>query len=142
MKKLLLLVACLCFPHPVLASELTAADAGTFVVIGQNGDPTNVFYRLSYNGTNWVAEGKLPDGSWKNVSCDTGCDYRTSSPSEALAYMPPVMRDTTDISCIQNVAQAFCKYSQKNAPQSGGYVIIALVTGKPLPMFVQRVSKP
>lgn len=57
---------------------------------------------------------------------------------QSQAYLPPAMRQTYLMVCVQNVAQAFCKYVGKANPSQGGYVVIALVTNPPTPIFLRR----
>lgn len=133
----LLVIAFLSFS--ATAGELSEQDAGTYVVLDQRRAPTDMFYRLSkYNGK-WVAEGKKPGSIWENISCDSGCEYRVSTESEIQSYFPPDWRANAQISCIQNMAQAFCRYNAKEDQTKGGYVMIALVTGRPIPIFLRRV---
>lgn len=139
MKKIFTLIATILCSLSVTAGELLESDAGTYVVLDKNRASTDMFYRLSKNNGKWVMEGKKPADVWANISCDAGCEYRQSSGSEIQAYFPPDWRANTDISCIQNVAQAFCHYTVKEDSTKGGYVVIALVTGRPIPIFVRRV---
>lgn len=139
MKNILLLVGIAFCSPSVTAGELSEQDAGTFVVLDQRRAPTEVFYRLSKSGGKWVMEGRKPGASWANISCESGCEYRVSSESEIRTYFPADWRANSQISCIQNMAQAFCRYRANQDPSKGGYVVIALVTGRPIPMFVRRV---
>lgn len=136
---LVLLIATLCSVSAIAAEPLNNSDAGTYVVLDQGRNPTEMFYRLAQKDSKWIMDGKKPGGSWANISCDTGCEYRASTEAEVQAYFPPDWRANTDISCIQNIAQAFCRYSVKEDSTKRGYVVIALVTGRPIPIFVRRV---
>ena len=122
------------------AAELSEQDAGTFIILDQKGAPTEMSYRLSVNNGKWAAEGKKSGSTWANISCDTGCEYRASSESEIQSYFPADWRANSQISCIQNIAQAFCRYTATQDPTKGGHLIISLVTGRPIPVFVRRVS--
>jgi hypothetical protein len=121
------------------AGEISQSDTGTYVQLGKDQLPTGLYYRLSQNNGKWLMEGKLPGGSWKDITCDSGCEYRKTTDTEVLSYFPPDWIANSNIACIQNIAQAFCRFSPKNEPNKAGYVIIALVTGKPIPMFIKRV---
>lgn len=141
MNKCLALVLALLFSSLAIASgPIAESDAGTYVLLGRDRQPTQLFYRLSGADGAWVMEGREPGKDWKNISCEGECQYRASSAAEIERYFPADWRAATRIACIQNVAQAFCRYSDRNDDKSGGYVVIALVTGKPLPMFVKRVD--
>jgi hypothetical protein len=52
------------------------------------------------------------------------------------------MQNRFDIACIQNMASAFCRLTNKENPSQGGYALVALVTGKPVPMSLQRLTRP
>lgn len=139
MKKYLALAAALFIPFTLIAGELSESDTGTYVVLDQNRAPTDVFYRLSKDQGKWLMEGKKPGSGWANISCDPGCEYRPATDSEIQAYFPPDWRANAQIACIQNIAQAFCSYIPRNDPTRKGYVVIALVTGRPIPIFVRRL---
>ena len=139
MKSFLLLVGLVFFSISANATGLSDQDAGTFVVLNQQRAPTDMFYRLSKVKGKWVMEGKKAGAGWSNISCDSGCEYRASSESEVQSLFPPDWRANVKISCIQNVAQAFCRYLSIKDPTKGGHVVIALVTGRPIPIFVSRV---
>ena len=139
MKRLLVLMAawvCLC---ACCAAELSEADAGTYVILDRARNPIDMFFRLSRRGDQWVAEGKKPGGPWASISCDAGCEYRPSTPAEMERYFSAEQRARLDFACIQNMAQAFCRYVTKENPGKGGHVIVALVTGQPVPVLVRRV---
>jgi hypothetical protein len=139
MKNLFFFFGITLFSLLATAGELSEQDTGTFVILDHKRAPTNMFYRLSINNGKWVAEGKKPDESWADISCDSGCEYRVSSESEIQSYFPPDWRSNNQFSCIQNMAQAFCRFTTNQDPTKGGYVMIALVTGRPIPIFIRRV---
>lgn len=120
--------------------SLNESDVGTYVLLDQKRNATEMFYRLSQKDGKWVAEGKSPGGKWSNISCDQGCEYRDSNSSEIETYFPSDWRANVDIACIQNIAVAFCRYALKDDQRQRGYVMIALVTGRSVPMFVRRVA--
>lgn len=141
MNKLSLLFVALILISPFAnAGEIIETDKGTYVLLGRDRAPTDMFYRLSKNGEKWVMDGKEPSGSWKNISCDQGCDYRKTTDGEIKTYFPADWIANADIACIQNIAQAFCRYNPKDDLTKAGYVVIALVSGKPIPMFLKRVN--
>lgn len=139
MKKFAVLIAAAFCASLSFAGELSEGDTGTYVVLDQKRTPTNMFYRLSKNDGKWLMEGKKPGGQWANISCDSGCEYRPTTEAEIQNYFPPDWRANSKIACIQNMAQAFCRYVANEDPSRRGYVVIALVTGRPIPIFVRRV---
>jgi len=136
----LLVAALILIPPYAIAGEISEADTGTYVILGRNNVPIDMFYRLSKSGEKWVMDGKKTGNSWKNISCDKGCDYRKATDAEIETYFPAELRAKVDIACIKNIAQAFCRYSPKGDSTKSAYVVIALVTGSPIPMFIRRVN--
>jgi hypothetical protein len=127
-----------------IASEISEFDVATYVLTGKNGQPTNMQMRLSQNKGKWIMEGREAPGAWKNINCDKGCEYRASTKHEEdkyLASFPKSMQEKFEIACIQNTVQAFCRLTKKDDPKKGGYALVALVTGKPTPMSLQRLPK-
>lgn len=145
MPKLLLTALALLVPVLVWGGEISDFDIATYSLIGKNGQPSGMQMRLSRPDGNWVMEGKEPMAAWKSISCDTGCEYRVSTDSEQAAYLasfPGEMPRQFDIACIQNMVNAFCRLTKNGDATKGGYALIALVTGKPIPMSLQRLTKP
>ncbi len=147
MKKLILAISVFI----ILISSIAAAaaaisefDVATYVLMGKNGQPTKMQIRLSKSKGTWVMEGREAHGKWKNINCDPGCEYRTSTKYEEDMYLdslPKSMQEKFDIACIQNIASAFCRLMKKDDPEKGGYALIALVTGKPTPIQLQRLPE-
>ncbi len=140
MKSTIFFLAAALFSPLLAAAELSGPDLGTFVVLDQKRAPIDMFYRLSKNHGKWVMEGREAGGNWTNISCDSGCEYRISSAAEIQSYFPPDWTQANRISCIQNMAQAFCRYAPIQEAGEAGHIVIAFVTGRPIPIFVRRVS--
>ncbi|AXF86098.1 hypothetical protein DTO96_101839 [Ephemeroptericola cinctiostellae] len=142
MRKLLLVIT-LFVSFSALAREISDFDMATYELLGKNGQLTGMQMRLSRANNQWVMEGKERGAPWRNISCDRGCEYRTSTKTEREMYLTSFPADISkqyDLSCIQNMANAFCWLAKKSEPMIGGYVLIALVTGKPVPMSLQRLT--
>lgn len=147
MFKLLLITVALFLPLTIYAGEITDFDIATYSLTKKDGRPTGMQMRLSKVNNKWIMEGKEKDSKapWKNISCDTGCEYRASSKIEHKTYLalfPTITQKQFDISCIQNIANAFCRLTKKNDSSKGGYTLIALVTKKPVPMSLRRLTRP
>lgn len=141
MKKILILFTVLMVFSPfTIANEVSEADTGTYVILKKDLTSTGMSYRLSKIGEKWIMEGKEATSPWKNITCDKGCDYRKTTKNEIATYFPSDWIANSDIACIQNLAQAFCKVSEKDNPAKVLHLVIALVTGKPTPMFLRRVN--
>jgi len=146
MLKFLLIITFL-VPLAMHAGEITDFDIATYSLTGKDGQPTGMLMRLSKINNKWVMEGKErgSNAPWKNISCDKGCEYRVSTKVEHETYLslfPNNMQKRFDISCIQNIANAFCRLTKKNDSSKGGYALIALVTKKPVPMSLRRLTRP
>lgn len=138
--RLLLLLVATILPAPMVSgAELSDVDTGTYEMLRADGSPSGSLYRLSRSGNKWVVNGKLPGKDWKDISCDPGCEYRNSSKREIQSYFPPDWRENNEIACIQNVAQAFCRFTPVNDSSKRGYIFFALVTGKPIPVRTRRL---
>ena len=120
-------------------ADLVDGDAGVYVILKRDGTEGDLFYRLSKSRNEWHAEGKTSKGEWENISCDQGCQYSSSSQTDIESWFPPDWRANNEIACVSNKANAFCRFSVKGEPDKTGHVMIALVTGKPIPMFFKRV---
>ncbi len=140
MKKLFIFVSFFLATAFSFASPMSAMDTGTYVVIGKDGKQTDLYYRLSLVGTHWKMEGKEAGSPWKDIGCAATCEYLATTTDVAKAFLPRSMRETYDIACIKNAAQAFCRYTLKSNLKQGGYVVVALVTEAPSLIFVQRVT--
>jgi hypothetical protein len=147
MFKALFITLAILAPFFAFAGEISDFDIATYSLTGKDGQPSGMQMRLSRPNGKWVMEGKEKESTapWKNIGCDAGCEYRVSSNSEQETYLssfPGDMPKQFDISCIQNIANAFCRLTMKNDTLRGGYAFIALVTGKPMPMSLQRLTSP
>lgn len=134
-------------PSMVLCNEISDYDVATYSLSGKDGKPSGMMLRLEKSNGKWIVYGKKkePTDPWKNISCDAGCDYRASTAAESRGYLsvfPGEMPKKFEIACIQNKANAFCRLTMKSNPQKGGYALVALVTGKPVPMTLQRLAGP
>lgn len=140
MKRALILLAAVSCAFPAMAGGLTAGDAGTYVLLDRHHRPVDMFFRLYRQDGKWFMDGKKPGAAWSSISCAVGCEYRDSNAAEIKRYFPAGWRAHTNISCIQNIAEAFCHYTLKKDLERGGYVMITLVSGHPVPLFVRRVA--
>ena len=147
MFKLLLLTIVVLIPFVTHAEEISDFDIATYSLIKKDGRSTGMLMRLSKVSDKWVMEGKEKGSNspWKNISCDTGCEYKASTKIEHKTYLalfPTITQKQFNISCIQNIASAFCRLTKKDNPSKGGYTLIALVTEKPVPLSLRRLTKP
>jgi hypothetical protein len=135
------------FPIFVAASEISDIDVGTYAMTKYDGQLAGMEMRLSRPRGKWMMEGRetASGESWKSISCDSGCEYRVTSRSELdvyLATFPAEMQKQFQMSCIQNIANAFCRLWNKTDATKGGYVLVALVSGKPTAISLKRLTSP
>jgi hypothetical protein len=147
MFKRLIFFAVFLLPVFAAASEISDFDIGTYALTKSDGNPVGMEMRLSRSKGNWMMEGReiASSESWKSISCASGCEYRLTSNSERdlyLAIFPVEMQKQVDMSCIQNMANAFCRLTNRNDPSKGSYVLVALVTGRPNAIFLKRLTSP
>jgi hypothetical protein len=145
-KRFFALLTCL-VPIFVAASEVSDFDVGTYALTKYDGQLAGIEMRLSRPNGKWMMEGRDTASAepWKSISCDGGCEYRVTSDSERNVYLatfPAEMQKQFDMSCIQNIASAFCRIWNITDPTKGGYALIALVTGKPTPISLKRLTLP
>lgn len=122
------------------ADKLTDEDIGAYVVLDQHFRATDVYYRLSRSEAKWQLEGKQFGGGWMQITCQLDCDYQVASAEEIQQYFPEEWHTQTRIACIRNRLQAFCRYTVKQEPDKGGYLVISLAMGQPVPLFLRKVA--
>ncbi|WP_298924155.1 hypothetical protein [uncultured Ramlibacter sp.] len=135
----LFLASIACWSPSAFSQPISNLDAGTYTVLVKDGAPTAA-YRLSSAGNQWVVEGRIGAEPWRNISCGAGCEYRVSTHAEAESYLPVAERQNLTIACIQNIAQAFCRYNLKAEPSRFGYVVVVLTTSPATPISVFRTQ--
>lgn len=107
------------------ALALTSRDAGVFVALNEDGEPVEKVFRVSQTPVGWRFEDRQPDGSWLDVTCHGGCEHRTSTTEDLVAFFgaPPPPHITPD--CVQNEQYAFCHLSGKQpGNEREGYVLV------------------
>jgi len=122
-----------------LTGPIYSMDIGTYVVLDQKYQPTQLFYRLSIVDNDWFMEGKQPASNWVNISCGEACNYKVTSPKKINKMFSGKFKTDFNLNCIHNKAQAFCRYRNKSDDKQIGYLIAALVTKKPTLIFLELV---
>jgi len=77
-----------------------------------------------------------------DISCGPHCSYRPSSTADVQSYFPSGRLEHARISCIQNIAQAFCKFESRDDPAPLNYMVVMLMQKPPIPVFVRKISTP
>ncbi|MGQ0696994.1 MAG: hypothetical protein ACT4PZ_02005 [Panacagrimonas sp.] len=110
------------------ALALTEEDTGTFVALDQQGQPVEKILRVSKRGEAWKFEDRQPDGSWLNVSCHGGCEYRDATLEDLTELFgsdpPPNIRPE----CVRNEQFAFCHLVRTDGGEKvHGYVLVVRI---------------
>lgn len=123
--------------------KITDTDIGTYNLLNAQMQPSPMLIYFGKKDNAWIVYGKDNDASdWKNISCDQGCEYKYSTQEELDMYMYFIFgerKNEFEIACIQNKANAFCKFQQKST-MSQFYALIALVTARPIPIFLKKLN--
>lgn len=110
MKQAFLLTLLLGILSPAYA--LDSQDAGDYVLLNAQQQPTPMKMRFKLQGKQWVMDGKQGDGEWQSVCAGTGeCKLVASGKKQIKEYqaiLPAQMRNNP-LDCIQNKAFAFCR---------------------------------
>lgn len=138
MRNLLLGLLLVLATNPALA--LTPGDAGTFIAVGEDGQPMEKILRVTRTPKEWMFEDRQPDGSWLDVSCHGGCEHRDSKLDDLVRFFgaapPPGMKPE----CIQNEQYAFCHLVKETPEQRReGYVLVVRINDDWLPVSLVRL---
>ncbi|GAB3252944.1 hypothetical protein [Chitinimonas naiadis] len=123
-----------------LAQAFDTADAGTYVVMRRDQTETTMRFHVSTAEGKWKLEQKKEDGSWEDITCEKDCALRESVDTDIQRFFPAKTLQQIDPTCLHNDAFAFCSYRFKASPDEKHYLMVALVTGTPTPVYVKRVS--
>lgn len=127
----------------VLASSavmaLGDADAGTYLAVGDDGQPLGKVLRVSRDGARWRFEDRRDDGSWLDVSCHGGCEHRPSQVPDLVQFFgaPPPSHIWPD--CVHNAEYAFCHLVTANGEREG-YVLVVRAGAGWQPLSMLRVA--
>lgn len=122
------------------AQALDASHTGTYSVIRRDGGDAGLVSYLWQTDGIWHMEQRNDNGSWKNLTCDVGCELRDSLPSDIAGWFPAGLRDKYRFDCIQNKAYAFCAYRSRVNPQQSGHMLVGLVVTPPQPIMLKKIS--
>ena len=117
---------------PMASLALDAGDIGTYRVINVRGEPTAKVFRLQQSGSAWKIEDKQADGSWVDVTCDTGCELQDSTEADLRRFFPADELSKVALSCVHSEAFAFCRFIRHVGPQERSYLFVALTQGQPI----------
>lgn len=134
MKKILTALFCSAFISPLanaeaVANGLAPQAAGDYVSLDANQKNTDVQFRLKLKGKQWIVAGSQNAGtSWSPV-CEAAaeCKLVTSSKADIEGFFEeyPHVLSSTDVSCIHNMAFAFCGLT---LDKKTDYVMVTFVT--------------
>jgi hypothetical protein len=134
----LCLAGCATVP-PAQRAHLDSGDAGVYGLIHKDGHLTDKRYRLTKRPDRWVMEDKLPDGSWEDFTCEKDCLLRDSTESDIASWMGRIPEGAS-VACVHNTAFALCRFMRAGSEERR-YRLIALITGTPIPLWLQRLEE-
>lgn len=134
MGKTSLLGLCLLSTLSVPAYALDDQDAGEYVLLNQQEQPTpmQMRYILQANGQ-WIMDGKQGNGDWQSVCRGDGqCRLQPASASEVAQWKThlPSQWQAHSFSCIRNIAFAFCRVSHKDHANRRAYWWFSLLNNQ------------
>ena len=114
--------------------ELTVAE-----VAARLGEPS--FHVFDNNGQGrWKLEDRKPDGTWSDVTCQADCVLRESGPADLRRLFTPADLASITPNCVHNTAFAFCTYTLKAGLTAPDYLLVLLVTDKPVSVRLRRLK--
>lgn len=125
-------------------TEISEFDSATYTLLKVDRSETKMQYRLSVKNGKWFMEARILPETWKNVSCDVGCEYRKSLKAEIDLYKSLLSKQISgnlQVACIQNIAQAFCRVIKHDDHTRAMYMMVALVTKQPVLMGLKRLPE-
>lgn len=143
-KKLLIGLACL-LPTvsfaQIVANGLNRDAQGDYALLDTKQQSTEIQFRLKLESGQWLADGSQDGGkTWQPV-CDASseCKLITSSKQDIERFFVkyPHVIEKVDLSCIHNMAFAFCGMTLDGRTD---YVMVTLVTETPEVMPFQKIK--
>lgn len=127
----------------VQAATLDSADAGEYVLLNKQQQPTDSQMRFYQRGTQWVMDARKGiQSTWQSVCSGSGpCRLQPSTDADISRWQQALAPEWQDkpFHCINNTAFAFCRISHPDNDNMRIYWMIALIDGKILPMPVNRL---
>ena len=125
---------------PTTAESIDSSDIAAYNVLDKDGKPTSKVFRLARAEERWRIEDRQADGQWQDITCEGGCILEVSKKSDLKRFFPADDISKITMSCLHNLAFAFCRYARNLVKGERGYVFIALTEKYPIPLRVQRVK--
>lgn len=144
MKKLLLGLFCL-VPSigtaQIVANGLSNSAQGDYVLLDTQQQATEIQFRLKLDAEQWLADGSRDSGQTWGPVCEASgeCKLITSSKQDIERFFVkyPHVIEKVDLSCIHNMAFAFCGMTLDGRTD---YVMVTLVTETPEVMPFQKIK--
>ncbi len=125
-----------------LAHNLDKHDAGEYVLLNTQQQATPTMMRFSQKGKQWVMDGKQGRTDWQPVCRGDGeCKLKPSSAAQVRQWQKllPSSFQTAPMSCIQNIAFAFCRVSKPDNPDMRLYWWFAWQDGQTYALGLNRL---
>ena len=120
------------------ALEFDQKDQGIYGLLSLDGKLTDIRYRVSKRADEWRVEELRAQGNWVDITCEKGCRLEVTSTGK-VAYFTALEGGTrANSTCMNNHAFAICKLGEAEGPRF--YLWVALVTGKPIRLFLRRMD--
>lgn len=125
----------------ITANGLSSSAQGDYVLLDTQQQMTEIQFRLKLDGEQWLADGSRDSGETWGPVCEASgeCQLITSSKSDIERFFVeyPHIMEKVDLSCIHNMAFAFCGMTLDGRTD---YVMVSLVTEIPKVMPFQKIK--
>ena len=130
-----------CFITPVFA--LGSEDQGYYQLLKPTGEASGVKMQFVLQDGQWIMFGKQPqEEDFRPVCVGEGeCKLRSASEEEIKSWLPilPANLQKAEISCIVNIAFAFCRADIEAKPH---YLWLALVGENTVALALEKEQAP
>lgn len=144
MKYLNILATSILLLSSSLAYALDKHDAGVYVLLDSNDEPTDTQMRYYLQGNQWLMDGRHGNQSWQTVCSSTGeCRLSPSKASDVEKWrqLLPNEFKKEPFSCVDNqIAFAFCRTHQKGHENKRLYWWIMLVNKQAYLLSLNRLK--
>ena len=118
---------------------LDSQDEGLYMLVHQDGHLIRDHIdKLQLDGTQWNIYNRLPDGTWKSVTCEKACLLTPSTPQEIRAFTSGTSLSGASLACVHDTAFAFCRETRTDSSRS--YYLVAFVNGMSVPIKYVRLN--
>lgn len=124
------------------AYALDKIDAGEYVLLNTRQEATTMQMRFYQNGTQWVMDAKNGNENWQSICNAKGaCRLQASSKQDIKRWQQLLPNEIKNMpmSCINNIAFAFCRVSKPDNPNQRLYWWFAWRNGQTYALGLNRL---